>query len=162
MTGEDKIIYRKATLKDLPQLVELGVAQSSFHKSFSNYNKVKKSLAKILKSFFRKKIRSKNALFIVAETKGAVVGYALAQIKKPIPVYIWRKEVELSDLFIKQSFRHKGIGKKLFSEVKLFAREINADYLWVGADSKNHSARDFYGRVGFEPFREILLLRVKK
>jgi ribosomal protein S18 acetylase RimI-like enzyme len=158
---KNKVIIRKASISDLPRLVMLGVAQAHFHEPLSNYNRMKKSLPQILKSFFRKKIRSGKARFLVAEVNNQVVGYALAQIKNPVPVYIWRKEIELSDLFVKDGFRHKGIGKKLVAAVKLYAKEQEADYIWLAVDAKNTFAKKFYKSVGMQPFRETLIFKVK-
>jgi ribosomal protein S18 acetylase RimI-like enzyme len=115
------------------------------------------------KKFYRKNIRSPKSLFFVAELDGKLIGFALAFARKySPPVYAWKKEATLSDLYVEKPFRGKGVGERLFKEVAKFAENKGADMIKLHVDSKNAGARRFYEKMGMKDFHVLMVLRVKR
>ncbi len=83
---------------------------------------------------------------IVAELDGEAVGYALVQ-----PFYntdLACRGLWLSDLFVVDGLRGRGIGRKLAAAVARRAVDTGACSLWWGVFSANAQARAFYAGLG--------------
>ena len=68
--------------------------------------------------------------------------------------------LQLEQLYISNSHRHQGVGKKLVSLLKDEARELGAKKLYVSSIPTKNSV-DFYRSVGFElttPVKELFEL----
>ncbi|KAL0949405.1 hypothetical protein HGRIS_009467 [Hohenbuehelia grisea] len=50
---------------------------------------------------------------------------------------------------ILEAYQRQGWGKKLIARVVMHLKEQGYDGLWVGLDTRNESAKKFYGRLGF-------------
>ena len=159
-----KITYRKAKESDSKELFALSNKLLRFHKHFfPEIYKFNKKYPFMQKKFFRKNIRSSKACVFVAEFDGKLIAYALAITKKySPPIYIWKKEVSLSDLYVETNFRSTGVAKRLFYEVEKFAKKNKADFINLYVDSKNVGARKFYKKMGVKDFRVMMVLKVKK
>ena len=159
-----KIISRKAKKSDLKTLFALSNKLLRFHKHFfPEIYKFNKKYPSMQKRFFEKNIRSSKSCVFVAELDGKLIAYTLAIAKKySPPIYIWKKEISLSDLYVEAPFRGSGVAKRLFYEVEKFARKNKADFINLGVDSKNARARRFYEKMGMKDFRVIMVLKVKQ
>ena len=58
--------------------------------------------------------------------------------------------IEIDEMCINEQFRKKGIGKKLFEDVKNYAKEINANYIELMVWDFNQSAMKFYEKMGMK------------
>ena len=85
----------------------------------------------------------------VAEVDGKIQGMALCYFRYST----WKgKTVHLEDLVIRESFRQKGLGKALYTQVIKYAKEQNVKRTeWVVLDW-NTPAKDFYSRSGATVF----------
>jgi ribosomal protein S18 acetylase RimI-like enzyme len=119
------ILIRKARLKDINTLIRL---ENELYDNQIKYLKKSKSknlgdffLTKnsniFLKKFILRMIRLKNGLVLIAEFDKKITGYLIIVIKKNIPIFKLEKIAEITDLFIKEEFRGKGISNKLRDEV---------------------------------------------
>ncbi len=61
-----------------------------------------------------------------------------------------RPHAELSDLFVAESFRRKGVGAALVRAVEAYARERGATQLLLLTGLDNPEAQAFYRSLGFE------------
>jgi GNAT superfamily N-acetyltransferase len=84
---------------------------------------------------------------IVAESDGLIVGLALTYMKYST----WKGPcVFLEDIIIKKDFRRKGIGRRLFEEVIVYASQHNAGRLEWQVLDWNKQAISFYKKFGVE------------
>ena len=66
---------------------------------------------------------------------------------------------DLVSMWVAPTYRRKGIGRMLVDAIAAWARSQNRQGLWLLATSNNHTAIDFYQRLGFsltgktEPYR---------
>ena len=120
------IIIRKARLKDINTLIslenELYNDQIEYLRESKSQNIgdffLKKDSNTFLKQFILRMIRSKNGLVLIAEFDKKIAGYLITIIKKNIPIFKLEKLAEITDLYIKEEFRGKGISNKLRDEVE--------------------------------------------
>lgn len=83
---------------------------------------------------------------LLADADGQPVGYAL--FTDGYNTDIAARAVWLEDLFVNESARGHGIGRRLLAAVARIAVERGARSVWWGVRSSNRSARDFYATLG--------------
>ena len=82
------------------------------------------------------------ALVLIAEVDGEVVGYAVA--RRPN-----LRRAHLNDIYVRPHVRQHGVAKELLAQVTSDMRARGADVLTLGVDIKNTLARTVYRRLGF-------------
>lgn len=89
---------------------------------------------------------------MVAEEDGRIVGFMLCLLEPNVPVYRERKIGVISDVYVKEERRRKGLAKKMFDfAAKWFEKnKVRTVRLNVAAD--NLEARAAWRMLGFEPF----------
>jgi ribosomal protein S18 acetylase RimI-like enzyme len=87
---------------------------------------------------------------ILAEIDGRVVGFASLRLLN----YLGEDTpyAELSELFVSEEFRRRGIGRALLAEVEVRARAAGASNLVILTASDNEAAVALYREMGFQEF----------
>ena len=85
---------------------------------------------------------------LLAETGGAVVGYALFHLSYE-PSYSARG-IYLCDLYVKPAARRQGIGRALAAAVAGRAKALGRSYMWWVSKPWNETALAFYRSLGVE------------
>ena len=83
---------------------------------------------------------------LLAERDGAAVGYAL--ISETYNTDIPAPGLWLSDLFVIEGERDRGVGRALMGAVARHARQRGAASIWWPVRQSNVGARRFYARLG--------------
>ena len=86
-----------------------------------------------------------NALFVAYwenNISGFLTAYRLQRFDKR------KAEILIYDVGVDKNFRQKGIGKVLISEVKKWAKEVEADEVWVLTNTSNLPALALYKSSG--------------
>lgn len=146
-----QVKIRKAKAGDISAVVELALKLMKSHLKFDSfYYKLGKNATQEYAKYFKRIVRSKNWLLVVAEQDNTLLGYALATIAKRPTIYKLKKMCEFHDLFLEKKFRGKGISKKLFGEVKKFAKTKKIKLIRVRVDERNQRAIKAYKKFGFK------------
>jgi len=89
---------------------------------------------------------------VVAEEDGEIVGFMLCLLEPNVPVYRERKIGVISDVYVKEGRRRKGLAKKMLDfAAKWFKKnKVRTVRLKVAAD--NLEARAAWRMLGFEQF----------
>jgi len=152
-----KIEIRKATLKDLDEILKLN--RELFVNEHDNFDKtidVKWSLGEEHREYYLKGITSKNRIEIVALVDGRIVGYLAGSVIKADEWRTLKKLVELDDMFVLENYRSYGIGSKLFSEFVKWAKSKKVERMKVLTSFSNERAIGFYKKNGFSEYDLIL------
>jgi ribosomal protein S18 acetylase RimI-like enzyme len=86
---------------------------------------------------------------LLAEADSKVLGYIALAVNKNFS-YRKSKYIEIENIGVLPEFRSKGIGKKLFTAAKEWAKEQKADRFYVNAYWGNKGAIKFYKDCGFK------------
>lgn len=88
----------------------------------------------------------------MAEENGKTIGFMLCLLSPNVPVYRERKVGVISDVFVREARRRKGVAKKMFAlAVKWFKKnKVRSVQLAVAHD--NMEARVAWRQLGFEPY----------
>ena len=98
--------------------------------------------------YIEKSIQKKSSLFLVAFNEGNIVGVAEIIYNSLCPI---RKTnvVELSKLYVHQTFIGKGIGKALMNAIESELRSMGKAHINLEVYIKNQDAIAFYEKQGF-------------
>ena len=147
-----EVSIRKATLKDLHAINNLNnqfcnhlTNKYPARKEIINLKLSKKKLIELIKQDLRSKIKG----YFLIEKNGTPIGFSRFWIKKP-PVWIkFKKEADITDLFINSKYRKKGYGKELLNHTINFLNKKDCKLFTLGVHPKN-PAQKLYLRVGFK------------
>lgn len=95
---------------------------------------------------------------LIAEYENIPVGYAL--FFKNYSTFLGRAGIYLEDLFVKTSYRGKGIGKELLKKIISVAKERDYGRVEWSVLDWNLPAIDFYKKMGAEPLEEWKVFRL--
>jgi ribosomal protein S18 acetylase RimI-like enzyme len=157
-----EVIIRSADLSDAPLLAEIG--RISFDDAFSSHpaNDPKDMAAYMNEAFDEQTIASElndpNSHYFIAEVGGNPAGYAKIKTNSIEDGIVASNPVELCRLYSLTEFIGCGIGKALMLKTLEFAKNHEADVLWLGVWEFNLRAQDFYRRFGFEKCGEHTFL----
>jgi len=156
------IIYREAKEGDLDKIVEMWkeLRREQDHWN-ADYRVYSDNCVELTKEYFEEKLVS-NDSFLVAEENLELVGFALAEVKDfSPPIYSWKKDGQIRNIFVKNNSRGKGIGKELMNQVMNFLSN-KVDIISVKTNINTENAISFYESFGLDKFQVGLYKVVKK
>jgi len=155
------IKVRKARIGDIGFLADRAFELIKAHENYDEFfYAMTKSARQSYFSHFKKIIKNKAWLLVLAEADKEIAGYALAAIEKRPPIYKLDKRCALHDIFVDEKFRGMGVSRKLFDKVLEFARENKTKMLQVIVDERNHKAIEIYKKFGFAEYDKTMAIKL--
>jgi GNAT superfamily N-acetyltransferase len=99
---------------------------------------------------YRAALADPDAVLLVAEDEGEVVGMAAGNVHRPSTMSD-KLAVEISSVYVRLSHRRRGLAKALAAEVARFARGRGVDRITLKTFAQNAEALEAWRRMGFEP-----------
>ena len=151
---------RKATKKDLDQLVEL-----SHQLYMDQMNRcqvefiLRKNFKRIQKREFSKRLKDPKKVFFVADEDGEIVGFISGNLEEDPPIFMYRKKGQIGGFYVAEGFRRGGLGKKLFMELKKWFKKKKVRSMRINVARCNAGAKKMYKSLGFKPvdFEQLVL-----
>lgn len=132
------ISIRKATEQDFPQIVQLFQEFAAFEKQPSKMTNSADQMSRE-KEYFN--------CFVAERDSKEIIGYTTYFFS----YHTWiGKSLYMDDLYVKETYRNQGIGKKLLETVIAFAKEENCHKVRWQVSNWNKKAQGFYKRIGAE------------
>ena len=125
---KEKLVFRKMTLEDLPQIMQ--IEQDSF------------SIPWTQDAFYNELTNNMFAQYMAVELAGEVIGYA--------GMWIIVDEAHITNIAILSKYRGQGIGKLLMHEITKTARFLGAVKMTLEVRVNNIAAQNLYRQFGFE------------
>ncbi len=159
---------RNARLEDVSSIVELWKEFMAEHDELvfkenpqiepyiRKYLKKRENAASLFKAFIQENIRSDDALVLITEVEGEPVRFSLALIQNTIPIFVVEKIGAISDLFIKKSFRGRGLSSQLKNETIKWLKKKNIAHATITVYADNKHAREIYKEWDFQDFQVVL------
>lgn len=149
---EERLVIRFAQSSDVKTILEL-IKELAEYEKLSD--RVIATEEKLERSIFG---NEKFVEILLAEVNNKSVGYAL--FFKNYSTFLGKPGIYLEDLFVKPSYRGKGIGKALLRKIISIAKERNYGRVEWSVLDWNLSAIDFYKKMGAEPLEEWKVFRL--
>lgn len=140
---------RQATPEDLPEVVGLFDELARLQREWrvftprpGFYDEVHEKYAHALEQ--------DDALVVVAEDEGEVVGMAYAEVRTPSR-YSDDRALEISGVAVRAGHRGRGVGRAMVAEASRFAAERGIDWIELKTFAPNEPATKFWRALGFRP-----------
>lgn len=150
------------TLEDIEGLIPLWKEQFDYHQDLDAFYYVPFSerIKVILRQHMKEAITTQNPHIWAMKIDEVFVGYATFKIEdeKYFDTHITRYGV-IIELYVSQTYRGKGLGKAFLEKIeKDFFKPNKIEHIRLMASEFNHSARDFYKKIGYIP-RQVLFYK---
>jgi len=146
------IIVRKAKLADVPGIVSIAVKLMKYHVRLDGYFALVDNVENVYLAYFRKCIKSSRKIILVAEYDKKIVGYVLGDIALRSPVYKIKRIGILSDMYVLESFRGKGIARLLLQMLFKWFKSKNISNVELSVHSGNVLGISVWDKCGFKGF----------
>ena len=102
--------------------------------------------------YIKNMIEAKDGDIFIAEENNKIIGYCIIYIRKYKDHAIFEdmENIEIDEMCIDENYRKKGIGKKLFDQVKIYGKGINAGSIELQVWDFNKDAIKFYEKMGMK------------
>jgi ribosomal protein S18 acetylase RimI-like enzyme len=144
---------RYATIKDAEKLSQF--ARKAFYDSYAWYNDEQDMAAYLNDNFTTSKteedINHPQTIFYLVWNNNEVCGYVkLTWRNRPDIINTDEKQLEIARLYADKQFIGRGVGKLLMEATIDYAKQGNAECIWLDVWKENKRAIQFYTKWGFE------------
>ena len=134
------ITVRRADIADAPELSRLIYSLAEYEKKSDKCTATPESVAAMMKE-------PNGLLGIIAEADGKAVGMAVYSIYR-LATFSGKRVLYIEDIYIEESFRGNGLGRRLFDEIIRTAKELQCIKIEWKCLSWNTPAQKFYHSIG--------------
>jgi GNAT superfamily N-acetyltransferase len=99
---------------------------------------------------YREAMNTENAVVLVAEDEGEIVGMAYGEVRIPSR-FSDERALELSGVVVRTGYRGRGVGRALVQEAARFAGELGVEWVELKTFAPNQGAMAFWEGLGFTP-----------
>jgi GNAT superfamily N-acetyltransferase len=143
------MIVRTANVKDIEKILSLE------EQVFESHLKARPDWVKknpLNYDYIKSIIESINGKIFIAEVENIVVGHCIISIREIKNHHMMHDmtNIEIDDMCIDEEYRGKGIGRKLFEEVRIYAKEKGAAKIELMVWEFNKNAKYFYEHMGMK------------
>jgi ribosomal protein S18 acetylase RimI-like enzyme len=146
-----QLIIRRGKPDDAALLAELGAR--TFSETFAPDNSPEDMTAYLASAFCpaqqTAELADPQCVFLIAETNGVAVGYAMLRSGNVLDNVTGDNPVELVRLYVSQESLGSGVGAALMQACIREAGQRGHQTLWLGVWEHNHRARAFYRKWNF-------------
>jgi GNAT superfamily N-acetyltransferase len=97
-----------------------------------------------------------DAAVLVWDEGGDLLGFCTAQIEDAPPTVAERARAEITDLFVREGSRRRGIGRRLVEAVTDWLRERGVPRVEVRVAVRNAEGQDFWRALGYDDLVDVL------
>lgn len=150
------IKIEEAKREDLNLILPLVKELTNFHHKLDDYYQTWTERAKKYKKWLLQNFGKKNFKVLVAKSdKNEIIAYGIATIKKPtrLTSYIkFKKFGFIEAIFVREKFRRKGIGRKIFKNLLDWFISHNIRVIELTTHAKNKIGIAAWKKYGFFEF----------
>lgn len=147
----NELNIRFATEKDISLITD-------FIKELAKYEKLLEEVVVTKEILFENIFQKKYAEVLIAELNKKPIGFAL--FFHNFSTFLGKPGIYIEDIYIKESFRGKGYGKKIFSFIANLSLKRNCGRLEWAVLDWNKDAIKFYNSIGAKEMKEWKLFRI--
>ena len=149
-----------ATPAHVPEIVELWIELTDFHKEISPYFARSEDAATHFEDHINEWISKGDTQVLVALYNNIVVAYSIAEVLNRPPLFKERTFGFISDLAVKSEYRRKGIGGKMLEKMFEWFKSHNLQRIHLQVVPQNEVACSFWKKHGFcEHMHTLYIIR---
>lgn len=146
-----EVRVRRAKLSDLTVITRLWRELIGFHESLGGQDfRLAPNAEADWKRYLRGHLTGASKLCLVAEAGRRPVGFLLASIELRPPILMERKYGHISDAYVQEPERGKGVGKALVADALAWFEEKRVMRVRLQTDARNTLGFEFWKKLGFQ------------
>ncbi len=149
-------LIRNARRGDADMLVQLWLEMMDQHALWDARFRFGEGASREFQRRITGMIRSPRACVLVAEVQGRVVGFATGELTSRPETYPDGSYGFISELFVREEYRNRGIGTALVQQVLEWMRKRGVTVVELLAAERNADGRAFWEHLGFEAFLRLM------
>ncbi len=147
----EEVRIRAARVKDMAVLTRLWRELIGFHEALGGQDfRLAPGAEATWRKYLRSHIGKKDRLCLVADLNAAAVGFLLGGIEKRPPLFMERDYGHLSDVYVQEPHRGKGVGKALVTEAQKWFEARRIGRVRLNTDARNTLGADFWKKMGWQ------------
>lgn len=151
---------REAVPLDRPSLVHLMAALQDFERSLHPNRSDGRAIASGHLAYLEQTVKSCKGRILIAENFDGVLGFLVCFVETASEgdlhvVDAERRVGYISDLYVKQEGRSKGVGTALIYAAETHFKAMGLSKLRLTVLAQNQSARAMYESLGYKPYEVI-------
>jgi len=146
------IEVRDATKDDLDEVANLWEKLASHHAGLSDDFALAWDSKRRWSKYLREKFAEISTKLIVAEEDDEIVGFMLCMLSPNIPIYKERKLGIISDAYVQEERRKKGVTNKMFDVALKWFKKNKVKTVELHVAMINPEAQAVWKSLGFAPF----------
>ena len=143
---------RRATARDIEEILpvwgELAVYHADLDAAFTPAPEWPQEYGTYLRSLMSRD----DALAVIARDGAHLVGYAVGRITSLPPFFERRQRGYIHDVYVRERYRHRGIGRRLVDEILAWFGRRNVTLVELTVAANNTDAASFWRALGFETY----------
>ena len=144
------VCVRRAKVGDLPILTRLWRELIGYHEALGGQDfRLAPNAEAEWKKYLRGHIAKASKICFVAEIGRRPVGFLMASIEQRPPVLMEREYGHVSDVYVREPERGKGVGKALVAEGMAWFEEKRVGRVRLQTDARNTLGFEFWKKLGF-------------
>jgi ribosomal protein S18 acetylase RimI-like enzyme len=153
MTEPPTITIRPARPEDAPDLGRLGALLVRVHHAFDADRFIAPGprTEQAYAGFLASQLDRQDAIVLVAEQQGAVIGYAFAALEGSDWLSLRGPAGAIHDLLVDPAHRGAGVGRRLLEHTLRALAGLGAPRVVLSAATKNEAAQRLFSALGFRP-----------
>ena len=139
---------------DREQLHEFIMGTQRFESAFEPNRRLDRPVAAEYLALLEADVRSKGGRILVVEQAGKLLGWGVVHAQED-DVYVIGEErsfAYISELFVVEAVRGKGVGRALIAACEDWARSKGLNVIQIGVLPGNRRAASIYEKAGYSPY----------
>lgn len=145
----DRIIVRRAEVRDAESVVDMIVRLKIFNEELSGMFRTVQDVRERAREYFMSSLDGDGKILLVADADGEVAGFIRVELVDRI-FYEPRVKALITDIYVRPSYRRSSVGHILIEAATREARRMGAGMISAIYPIKNYVASEFYRKMGFE------------
>jgi ribosomal protein S18 acetylase RimI-like enzyme len=144
------VLIRPATADDVPSVLPMVASICALHKQWdaAKYG-FKPNPAEMYGRWLPARASDPRSVFLVAEAEKGLVAFLIGTVEKEIPIYNLAEYGFIHDLWVEESYRHEGLGRRMtMLALEKFAA-MGVKQVRLDTAAANDAARALFASCGF-------------
>ena len=151
---------RRASMHDLDQLTALWRAINAHHSHLDPLFTERSEAGAEARELLRAQLADADMAFFVSERGSELVGFCAVRIDRAPPILVEVERAQITDLFVVESLRRKGLGHALVAAALDWVRARRVERVEVRVAAGNHEGQAFWRSLGFGHLMDVLHRRL--
>jgi ribosomal protein S18 acetylase RimI-like enzyme len=156
------MVIREAVPSDLEGLVELWIELMDYHRERDPFFRRSVDGHTRFRDFVVTKMEAEEAILLVAEQHGTLVGFSMAMVRDYPPVFETIRHGFIQDAVVTERARRQGVGRRLYEETLAWLREQGVSRIELEVATSNPVSQAFWYAMGFRDSIKRLALDLEQ